>query len=117
MTDSTIRLLPNLCDSIIAALYAADWEAQERGDTGSEIAWERDGDRFDWEVQESTEAIDAIGGLVYGARLAKSLEMMATIEKRWGDDPLTQVIRGEIARVLDWDITGRDLLVMLRSGG
>ena len=115
-THSTIRLIPDLCAAILTALYAADWEAQERGDMGDEISWERDGDRYDWEAQKSTQAIDEIKGLVYGDKLADSLEKMSVIEKRWGDDPLTQAIRTAIAKALDWDTTGRDLLEMLRAG-
>ena len=116
MPNSRIRLDINLCDDIIATIYAADWHAQERGDAGTEESWTQDGERFDYVAADAAQAINAVAGIVHGGPLAEALDKMASIEKKWGDDPQTAKIRAEVARILGWDVTGRDLLAMLRAG-
>jgi len=116
MSTAPIRLIPDLCAEIIDAIYAADWSAQDRGDVGTEESWAQDGERFDSAAQDATQAVNEEAGIVHGGPLADVLGTMAAIEKRWGDDPQTAKIRAEVARILGWDVTGRDLLAMLRAG-
>ena len=105
------------CIHICNAMDGIDWDTNRWwGDTNI-AQWEEDGDKF-YEAANAAPkvAVDEQNGKIDGDKLADLLDAMATIEKRWGDDPLTAKLRLEIARVLDWDITDRDLLTMLRAG-
>jgi aminopeptidase N len=116
MSRSSIRLLPDLCDDMIAAIEGADWDAAERGDLGTQESWDADGEAYAEAQSAAAEAVDAEAGIVDGAALACALEQMRRLEVAWGDDPQTQIVRRAVARILDGDVDGRDLIEMLRGG-
>lgn len=115
-TAATIRLIPELCEAMIADMESLDWDAAERGDIGTEDAWGVDGEEFGAACSQAVAAIDAGAGRVDGELLAAALEQLRAIELRWGDDPQAQRARRMVAQRLGWATEGRDLMEMLRSG-
>ena len=120
---ATIRRTPDLCHLLMVNLEELDWNDSERGDMGTQESWEIDGDLFQDLTIDAAQAIDAVDGMIDANALAEALEAMSRLEKRWGDDPVTQIARAAVARCLDWDPRGWDrlsspsvLIEMLRSG-
>ena len=119
MTSTTIpiRLAPDLCQDIIEAFDSTLWAApQDEGEPRGE-QWDDDVLKFHIASLWATLAIDEEAGRINGDKVADSLEIMATLEKKWGTDTQTDKLRIEIARILNWDTTSSDLLAMLWAGG
>jgi hypothetical protein len=122
-TNATIRLVTELCDTMVNDIGRADWDAAERGDMGTKSEWEADGERFNDAQESAVSAINERYGTIDGNELAEALEAMSSAELRWGDDPQTRRARIAIARLLDWQTDdlpefpgARPLVEMLRKG-